>query len=247
MKKVNTQFILEQYRSGISSYSKFTTEVGLWESEKHVFSKYLCPTHQILDLGCGTGRTTFPLFRLGFENIIGVDLTPEMIQEAKNLNSNFETTIDFKIGDATNLEFGNDFFDVVIFSFNGLMSIPKYKNRLKAIAEINRVLKKGGFFIFTTHDREALEEFFEFWEEEKVRWDKGLQKPILYEFGDLITTSKNEDREIFIHIPIQSEVIELLATSNFDVLETFFRKDQFHEPDNVLAKSGPCRFWIARK
>lgn len=34
MQKIESEFIMNQYRSGIESYSDFTKEVGLWESEK---------------------------------------------------------------------------------------------------------------------------------------------------------------------------------------------------------------------
>jgi len=60
-KKVNLKFITDHFKSGIESYSNFTKEVGLWESEKYVFQKYIGKMDKIPDLGCGTGRTTFPL------------------------------------------------------------------------------------------------------------------------------------------------------------------------------------------
>lgn len=247
MSKIKTDFILDQYRSGVESYSAFTTEVGLWASEKYVFEKYLRSSDKILDLGCGTGRTTFPIFQLGFTDIIGVDLTPEMIQEAAALNQHFNTEIDFRIGDATRLAFEDSIIDVVIFSFNGLMSIPQQSNREKAVSEINRVLKDNGTFIFTTHDREGDEAFFKFWEEEKIRWDAGKQDPKLYEFGDRIAHSKNESREIFIHIPDQKEIRELLGQYSFEVIETFYRSDKFEESEKIKLKSGECRFWVAMK
>ncbi len=247
MQKITTQFILNQYRSGIKSYSDFTKEVGLWDSEKYVFQKYLEPTDKILDLGCGTGRTTFPLVKLGYKNIVAIDLTPEMIEAAQSLNQYFEMEIDFRIGDATDLEFEALQFDTIIFSFNGLMSIPKQSNRDAALKEINRVLKNGGTFIFTTHDRAREKEFFEFWKTEKEKWDQGTQNPSLYEFGDLVTTSKNESREIFIHIPIEKEITDWLNQHHFEVVETFYRVDRFDEREAVKMKSGECRFWIVKK
>ena len=247
MRKIESEFIKNQYRSGLESYTNLTKEIGLWGSEKYVFQKYLNQTDRILDLGCGTGRTTFPLYRIGYREIIGVDLTPEMIEIAQELNNYFDSEISFKIGDATNLEFSESAFDVVIFSFNGLMSIPNLLNREKAVGEINRVLKKSGVFIFTTHDREREEPYFKFWEEEKAKWESGNQNPILFEYGDLITKSRNESREIFIHIPDQKEVNELLMRKGFEVIETFYRSDRFNESEQVKSKSGECRFWIAKR
>jgi ubiquinone/menaquinone biosynthesis C-methylase UbiE len=247
MKKIDEKFILKQYETGVNSYTDFTKEVGLWDSEQFVFTKYIGKSNQILDLGCGTGRTTFPLHQLGYQNIIGVDLTPQMIESAKTLNQHFNTKIDFRIGNAKSLDFSDNAFDVVIFSFNGLMSIPQLKNRKAALQEINRVLKSNGVFIFTTHDREAEPNFLEFWKEEAEKWKAAQQNKALYEFGDIIAPSKNESREIFIHIPNQSEIIDFLSNSNFKVIETFYRSERFTESEQVKVKSGECRFWIARK
>jgi len=247
MPKITTDYIIRQYQSGIDNYSLYTKEVGLWASEKYVFQKYLEKEFSILDIGCGTGRTTFPLFKLGFQDIIGVDLTPEMIGAAKKLNHHFQTRIRFETGNAIQLAFDDHTFHATIFSFNGLMSIPGHLQRVKAIKEIYRVLKSDGRFIFTTHDRDKEPSFFEFWKKEKEKWLAGNQNPDLYEFGDLISSSKNESREIFIHIPNQQEIVKLLNENGFNVLETFYRSDRFDESSEVKKQSGECRFWITSK
>lgn len=245
--KISTPFIIQQYQSGTESYKRYTTDVGLWESEKYVFGQYLQKSDKILDLGCGTGRTTFPLYTMGYEDIIGLDLTPEMIEIAKELNGHFGVEIPFEVADARALKFGEELFDVVIFSFNGLMSIPNIAEREKALQEIARVLKSGGLFIFTTHDRENEPTYFDFWKEEEKKWAEGKQRRDLHEFGDLITFSKNETREIFIHIPNQAEIVSFVQKADFEVVETFYRADRFEESQKVKEKSGECRFWVVRK
>lgn len=247
MKKIDTDFIIKQYQSGIDSYKDFTLSVGLWESEKYVFDKYLDEAFQIIDIGCGTGRTTFGLYKSGYTNIIGVDLTPEMITGAEDINRNFSFKMKFLTADATDLKFDDTSFDAAIFSFNGLMSIPKPDKRLTALKEINRVLKSDGIFIFTTHDRDREVQFRQFWIEENIRWNNAEQRADLYKFGDIITISKNEKGEVFIHIPNQDEIKELLSESGFKLIETFYRSDKFDEPENVKEKSAECRFWIVKK
>ena len=245
--KIRTEFIIRQYQSGIDSYYHFAKDVGLWESEKYTFLKYLHPSFQILDIGCGAGRTTHGMHQYGFKNIVGLDITPEMVDAAESLNEFFQHQIPFVVGDCCQLDFEDQAFDAVVFSFNGIMSIPAPQQRKKALQEIWRVLKPEGVFIFTTHDRDEDPRYSEFWKAEEQRWAKGQQRKELYIFGDLITRSKNESREIFIHIPDQSEMKQFIANGNFQLLETFYRSDKFTEPKVVQEKSGECRFWVVRK
>jgi ubiquinone/menaquinone biosynthesis C-methylase UbiE len=122
--------------------------IGLSPLEKTIVKKYFTKNNaNVLDIGCGTGRTTVPLYKKGF-NVIGIDFSKTMINKAKSKYSH----IDFRIGNACDLEFSDDGFDYALFSFNGIDVIYPEKNRIKAIKEINRILKDGGIFIFSSHN-----------------------------------------------------------------------------------------------
>lgn len=247
MTKIDLDYIIQQYRSGIDNYTFATTELGLWESEQYVFNRYLKSSDRILDVGCGTGRTTYALHHLGFNQLTAIDLTPEMIEAAQSLSAHFGVELDFRLGDATALDFTAASFDSVIFSFNGLMSIPAQERRDQALREIWRVLKPEGYFLFTTHDRDKDENYLAFWQEQAQKWEAGQRDERLFQFGDLVTTSKNEEREIYIHIPSRMEVWSWLRRYAFDVVETFYRSDRFTEREAVRKVSGECRFWVSRK
>ena len=130
-------------------YKKVYTWEGLWKGEALLIDKYYAKNSSVLDIGCGSGRTTFPLAKKGFK-VVGVDLVPEMIKTAKELAKSFDMAIDFQVGDATNLHFNENSFENALFSFCGWNQIPGRENRLKALKEINRVLKPGGYFIFAS-------------------------------------------------------------------------------------------------
>ncbi len=246
-RKINTQNIIKQYESGVSNYSKSTYDIGLWESEKTVLLNYFKKSDRILDIGCGTGRTSFGLYQLGYINLSCFDITPGMIEAAKCIAETKGVDINFSVDDVTQMSFENESFDAAFFSFNGLMSIPQSTNRATALNQINRILKPNSYFIFTTHDRHAELDFLAYWQEEKRRWAAGKQDQRLYEFGDRLAMSKNENTEIYIHIPSVDEVTLAIQKAGFTLVETFYRSEQFDESDQVKAFSGECRFWVLRK
>ena len=247
MQKITKNFVKKSFEKAIENYSNAIENIGLWESEKYVINKYFDKNKSILDVGCGAGRTTFNLYEMGYKNIIGLDLTPEMISAAKTINKEKKTEIEFIVGDATDLNFEDNSFEQALFSFNGLMQIPERKNRIKALKEIKRVLTENGIFIFTTHDRENNENFKEFWEKEEKIWKEGKQDKRTYEYGDKILPSDNDDRDLFIHFPNREEIIECLEETGWKLIEDFYREDLFKENKEVKEFSTECRFWIVQK
>ena len=102
---------------------------------------------KILDLGCGTGRTTGILHTAGHD-VTGLDISFSMIRTA--IRECPGTT--FLVGDAGSLSFREKQFDVILFSNKGIDCIYPYEKRLEALREIERILKPGGLFIFSAHN-----------------------------------------------------------------------------------------------
>ena len=199
---------------------------GLWKSEEELIKKYFKKGSKILDVGCGTGRTTMPLSKMGYK-IIGVDITPEMIKNAKKIAKSKNINIDYRIGDETNLKFKDNEFDCVLFSNQGWTMIPETQVRLKALNEIKRVLKKNGIFIFSSNRRVWNFEWFLFLSYMWFRFYvlKKLGFKIWEEsFGDRLfkKESSNKDEEYdtkqYIHISSEEEIRKELNKSGFEIL-----------------------------
>lgn len=99
----------------------------------------------IVDLGSGAGNDVFIARALVGESgsVIGIDMTPEMINKAEKNNQKIGyNNVEFRLGEIENMPLENDIADVVI-SNCVLNLVP---NKEKAFSEIYRVLKTGAHF-----------------------------------------------------------------------------------------------------
>jgi len=109
---------------------------------------------RVLDIGCGCGRTSLFLKKMG-HTVTGIDLVPEMIEEARNLVEG----VDFRVMDACELLFEEESFDYVLFSFNGIDYIYPESKRTLCFREIHRVSAEAAFG-FSTHNAASLLSLF---------------------------------------------------------------------------------------
>lgn len=131
----------------VKEYSKRYLRAG----EEYVIKKYMLTGSRVLDVGCGTGRTTSYIAENGCD-VIGVDISGPLIKKAKDLYPD----LDFRVMDARELYFEDNSFDAVFFSFNGIDNLASLGERDRAIGEIKRVLKSGGYLIYSSHNALAI-------------------------------------------------------------------------------------------
>ncbi len=99
----------------------------------------------VLDLGSGAGNDVFIAAAIVGDTgrVIGVDMTPEMIEKAEKNKTKFGfTNTEFRLGEIEALPVKDNSIDVVIS--NCVLNLVPDKQ--KAFAEIYRTLKPGGHF-----------------------------------------------------------------------------------------------------
>jgi len=99
----------------------------------------------VLDIACGTGNAALRAAQAGGRTT-GLDLTPELFDAGRALAADAGVEIDWVEGDAEDLPFPDESFDVVLSTF-GVMFAPRHH---VAAAEAARVLRPGGRLGFST-------------------------------------------------------------------------------------------------
>lgn len=100
---------------------------------------------RVLDVACGTGVVAVTAARQRAA-VTGLDLTPELLAEARENARIASVTIDWHEGDAEQLPFPDASFDVVVSQFGHIFAPrPDVVTR-----EMLRVLKPGGTIAFST-------------------------------------------------------------------------------------------------
>ena len=101
------------------------------------------PGEVVLDLGSGAGFDSFLAAQAVGDSgkVIGVDMTPEMIQKARaNVEKTEYRNVEFRLGEIENLPVADDSVDAIIS--NCVINLSPEKERV--FAESYRVLKTGG-------------------------------------------------------------------------------------------------------
>lgn len=129
-----------RYTHGYSSTATGAMASRSANREGAFMAPHLKPGMELLDVGCGPGSITS-----GFAEIVapghttGLDIEESQIEIARRANEAVDN-LQFVVGSAAELPFGDSSFDVV-FSNMALEHMP---NKIIALREMNRVLRPGG-------------------------------------------------------------------------------------------------------
>ncbi len=253
MTKITTDTVRADFNDPVAvvHYARAAHKLGLWESERICIERiFTDPNARLLEGGCGAGRVTLGLWRLGYRRITAFDFAEEMVVQARDLAARRGAAgITIHHADAVRLDEHPAFarlagsFDGALFMFNGLMQIPGRENRLAALANLRALCRPGAPLLITTHDRDATAFEHALWLPEAERWARGEQDPRLVEYGDRYF--EDQHGRTFMHLPSRTEILADLAATGWSHRHDALRREIARESRPVRDFSDECRFWHA--
>lgn len=203
MKKdiIKNHYRKEAEKWGDSAYSTMEDAIIRQKETELIlnfFETHKKKTLKIADIGCGNGYTLDVLSKKIPEcEYWGIDITKELLDIAKNRKI---ANCQFIEESVTSLTFNDNFFDA-IYTQRCLINISNWGEQKKALNEIYRVLKPGGYYLMIECFTDGLENY------NKARIECGLTEIKETEFN------KYFDKELYLHaIKGKFSVIEF---SNF--------------------------------
>jgi len=184
-----------------------------------LFKKYNFKPQVILDIACGTGILVRELNKRNYQ-VIGVDISPEMIEVAKKNTPNAE----FFVEDIRSMQI-NINADLITCAFNSLNYLLNDKQIYDAFKTINRHLKPKGYFLFDVNTPSH------YAEKNSVVVDRDIggvrfKQKLKYEVQNRIVriTFDFQDGQIEEHVQkayTSEEIVSFLGKTNFRLLEVF--------------------------
>lgn len=182
---------------------------------------------RLIDIGCGNGRHLILSSRV-CRYAVGIDFSMEMLKVAReNLRREGVGNVDLVLADARYLPLKNDSFDYALFVAT-IHNIEGRGERIRALKEARRVLRKGGRMMVTS------------W----YRWQRRFRRYFLGEmilrrggeFGDIYVKWKRNglDLDRFYHLYSKRELVKDVRKSGFKVLDARKVRIADKSYDNVI-------------
>jgi SAM-dependent methyltransferase len=164
------------------------------------------PAHgRVLTVGCGAGRETFALDRLGYETT-GVDISRPLLEIAGELGPQRRHRGSFCLVDGETLPFGDGAFDVVTLWAQMLDNVPSRTGRIALMREVRRVLESDGLATCSVHDDERTRPQID---------PADIVSADVPEPGDLVMHERREAATRYCHLFHREEVVDLAHAAGF--------------------------------
>jgi len=110
----------------------------------------------ILEVAPGPGYLSIELAKRGF-HVTAIDISPDFVEIATQNAKEANVSVNFIEGNAAHLPFENNRFDFVVCT----AAFKNFKEPVKALCEMHRVLKQEGTALIIDMNREATDEEIE--------------------------------------------------------------------------------------
>jgi SAM-dependent methyltransferase len=143
-----TQSVRETYDRLAEAYAhQYANELQSKPLDRELLNRFVAEVQgrgEVCDMGCGMGHISRFLRDAG-ASVFGLDLSPEMIEQARKLNPD----ISFQVGDMVGLALPNDRVAGIV-AFYAIVNIPP-DSLPTVFQEMLRLLKSGGLLLLSFH------------------------------------------------------------------------------------------------
>jgi SAM-dependent methyltransferase len=188
---------------------------------------------RILDLACGTGNVSELLTAEGYQ-VVGVDLAPGMIAEARGKAEEHGLNIEYHVQDAAELDLPGPRFDLCVSLFDSLNYITDPARLAMAMNRVAAHLTRNGLFIFDLNSEFALvNNFFDqgnLGSDDELRYDwKSEYFPdtrlcrVHMKFWHRQEDGRDRyfEEEHWQYAYRESEIVDMLRDAGFDQIATY--------------------------
>jgi SAM-dependent methyltransferase len=171
------------------------------DEERSLLTKYLVDKSQrIIEAGTGGGSISFFIEGMGFRNINAFDLSPRMIDAARNNASGANSKIVFDVADASDLRcYQNESFGYLVYMQQILCCVPE-SGFQQSLTEAYRIAGRGSIAIFSF-----------------LNWDARFLNPLLSAAVNLLRSIRKEE--------VSSQYLPLLRR-NGSINWKYFSREQ---------------------
>ncbi|MGQ7870041.1 bifunctional demethylmenaquinone methyltransferase/2-methoxy-6-polyprenyl-1,4-benzoquinol methylase UbiE [Sunxiuqinia sp. sy24] len=183
---------------------------------------------RILDVATGTGDFAIAASRLDVDEIVGFDLSEQMIRvgEEKVKNRGLSSIIHFQKGDSENMPFEKASFDALTVAFG----VRNFENLQQGLDEFHRVLREGGLALILEFSKPK---YFPF---------KQLYRFYFFHILPLLGGMISKDASAYAYLPES-----VMAFPDDQVMLDILRKTGFSEVSQKRLTLGVATIYIARK
>lgn len=212
--------------------------------------KHSSENEVIVELGCGTGRLCRELVKLGYD-VIGVDISEEMLDIAERENENGEVT--YLCQDMTELDLWGA-ADIIVCVLDGMNHLPSEQAFRKAVERASMFTCDGGLLIFDVnteykHRKILADNAFVFDLEDEglfCAWRNSCNEDgsmdIALDFFEKNDISYIRSREYFKEILISREVIEqAVSDAGFELMGVYDGLTEDAPNDTTQRELYVCR------